>query len=183
MKYCPKCGTELTDESAYCHKCGAWQYIEAQQGQQSQQSQQHQAPQKPPYNKGIATANKVLLIILCVSLCITAIEAIVFSVFSAKWLEDISQMMQDLEDQYGAAISMVYWVFANFGVIGVWLHALPLAWVLPMTVHYFKKVKADEPTTLSFKICTLIFAHFLVGIFMLCFEPHADDVQPKPQSI
>lgn len=170
MKYCTKCGTSLADNDSYCSKCGAWQYVESQQGQQHQQSQQHQQPQKPPYNKGIATANKVLLIILCVSLFVTAVEAIVFSIFSAKWLEDIGKMMQDLEEQYGATVSMVYWVFANFGVMGAWLHALPLAWVLPMTLHYFKKNKANQPTTLSFKICTLIFVHLLVGIFMLCFE-------------
>jgi uncharacterized membrane protein YvbJ len=47
MKYCPKCGTELADESAYCSKCGAWQYVEAQPGASYQQANQN--PQQKQY--------------------------------------------------------------------------------------------------------------------------------------
>ena len=173
MKYCPKCGTELADESAYCSKCGAWQYVEAQ-SQQGQFTTHNPPEPKPPYNKTVATVNRILLMVECVSLFLTVLAAIVCTTLSATWLEEIKHMMQDLEQEYGGAISSVYWMFANFGVVGIWMKALPLAWVLPMTLNYIKKSKANEPTTLAFKICTLIFVSLLVGVLMLCCEQNAE---------
>ncbi len=162
MKYCVKCGAELVDEAVLCPKCGVMQ-------QQSPQKEEKKT------NKGIQTANKVLLVILCVSLALMLILAIVCTIFSASWLQDIKNMMQSPEDEYGGMISLLYWMFSTVGLVSFWLGALPLAWTLPMTLHYFKKCKEEQPTTLAFKICTLIFTHQLVGIFMLCFEPNADN--------
>ena len=173
MKYCHRCGTELTDESAYCPKCGAWQYVETQ-AQQEPSASQNPPEQKPPYNNTVATLNRILLMLVCASLCLTVLGAIVCTTLSSAWLEEIEHMMQEMEQEYGGAISSVYWMFANFGVVGIWLKALPLAWALPMTLHYIKKSKANEPTTLTFKICTLIFVDLLVGILMLCFEQSAE---------
>lgn len=173
MKYCPKCGTELADDNAYCSKCGAWQYVETQ-GKQEPASQQNPPEPKPPYHNTVATLNRILLMLECVSLFLTVLAAIVCTTLSATWLEEIKHMLQDLEQEYGGAISSVYWMFANFGVVGIWMKALPLAWTVPMTLNYIKKSKANEPTTLAFKICTLIFVNVLVGILMLCFEQHAD---------
>ena len=176
MKYCTKCGTELTDESAYCSKCGAWQYVEAQQGQQNQsyqQGYQYQQPQKPPYNNSVATLNKVLLIIMCAVLCLSLVLAIVCTAFSIAWFDEfqseINKPSEELEDPRA-----VFWMFAIIYAIYFWIGGIPLAWTLPMTINYIKKNKANKPTSLAFKICTLIFANLLVGILMLCFEQNAE---------
>lgn len=44
----------------------------------------------------------------------------------------------------------------------------PLAWCIPMTVHYWKKVGRNEPVSTAFKVCTLIFVNPISGILMLC---------------
>ena len=45
---------------------------------------------------------------------------------------------------------------------------IPLAWMIPMTVVYFSKVKNKEKISLAFKICALLFASKVAGILMLC---------------
>lgn len=60
-----------------------------------------------------------------------------------------------------------------FMVIGTVLTPLTtyfigLAWCLPMTIIYFKKVKSGAPIGTGFKVCSLLFVSLLGGIFMLC---------------
>lgn len=47
-------------------------------------------------------------------------------------------------------------------------YLIPLAWGIPMTVHYFNKVKKNEPVGTAFKICTFLFVSAIAGIIMLC---------------
>ena len=54
-----------------------------------------------------------------------------------------------------------------FTAIGSLCYLIPLAWCLPMTLHYINKVNNGEKVSLEFKICSLIFVGILPGIFML----------------
>ena len=45
---------------------------------------------------------------------------------------------------------------------------LPLAWSIPMTVAYFKKVKEGRKAGLCFKIYSLLFVNIFAGVYMLC---------------
>ena len=45
---------------------------------------------------------------------------------------------------------------------------IPLAWCLPMTLSYFKKIKNGEPISIGFKVCSLLFVNTIAGILMLC---------------
>ncbi len=49
---------------------------------------------------------------------------------------------------------------------GIWL--IPLAWMVPMTVVYWNRVKNHQPVGTGFKVCTLIFVNLIAGILMLC---------------
>ena len=44
---------------------------------------------------------------------------------------------------------------------------IPLAWCIPMTVIYCRKIKNGEPVGLGFKICSLLFVSLIAGILML----------------
>ena len=52
-------------------------------------------------------------------------------------------------------------VIMGFGII-------PLAWCIPMTVSYCNKIKNNQPVSVGFKICSLLFVSLLGGIFMFC---------------
>ena len=45
---------------------------------------------------------------------------------------------------------------------------IPLAWMIPMTVYYYKSIKNKESVSTGFKVCTLIFVSLISGILMLC---------------
>ena len=59
-------------------------------------------------------------------------------------------------------------VFMVLGTVIMGLYILPLAWCIPMTVSYFKKVKNNQPISTGFKVCSLLFVSLLGGVFMLC---------------
>ena len=61
-------------------------------------------------------------------------------------------------------------VFMIIGTVIIALYTclIGLAWCLPMTLSYFKKVKSGEPIGIGFKVCTLLFVSLISGILMLC---------------
>lgn len=59
-------------------------------------------------------------------------------------------------------------VFMVLGTVIMGIYILPLAWCIPMTVSYFKKVKNRQPVGTGFKVCSLLFVSVLGGILMLC---------------
>lgn len=59
-------------------------------------------------------------------------------------------------------------VFMILGTIIMGIYIIPLAWCLPMTISYCRKVKRGEPVSTGFKVCSLLFVSLLGGIFMLC---------------
>ncbi len=48
------------------------------------------------------------------------------------------------------------------------VYVVPLFWMVPMTIHAFKKYDRGEPLSTGFKVCTLIFVNTIAGILMLC---------------
>ena len=61
-------------------------------------------------------------------------------------------------------------VFMIIGcVVGAMMAFLiPLAWCLPMTISYNRKIKQGEPVSVGFKVCCLLFVKVIAGIVMLC---------------
>lgn len=44
---------------------------------------------------------------------------------------------------------------------------VPLAWMIPMTVHSYGIYKGENPNTVAFGVCTLIFVNLIGGILLL----------------
>ena len=117
MSFCPYCGKEMAEGTAFCVNCGQPVAAPVPVQPQYQPQPQYQAPVQPQQPSTLATVAKVLMIISTV-------------------------------------------------VMGLYL--LPLAWCLPMTLNYCKKIKSGEPVTTGFKVCTLLFVNTIAGILMLC---------------
>ena len=45
---------------------------------------------------------------------------------------------------------------------------IPMAWVIPMTVHCERISKGTKPNTVAFGVCSLLFASPVSGILLLC---------------
>ena len=61
-------------------------------------------------------------------------------------------------------------VFMILGCISVGWAIIPLAWCIPLTVHVFKKLEADEPIDTVVKVCSLLFVNLVAGICLLCLK-------------
>lgn len=64
-----------------------------------------------------------------------------------------------------ATAAKVFMVLCTI-IMGIYL--IPLAWCIPMTVTYFNKINNNQPISIGFKVCCLLFVSLLGGIFMLC---------------
>ena len=65
-------------------------------------------------------------------------------------------------------------VFLIIGTIIVSLstYLIGILWTLPMTIHYFKKIKQGQKLSVAFKVCCLLFIGIVPGILMLVDEKH-----------
>lgn len=60
-------------------------------------------------------------------------------------------------------------VFMILGCISMaWFFLIPLAWCIPMTVHYFNCIRDGKEISVGFKVCSLLFVSLIGGILMLC---------------
>ncbi len=108
MKYCSHCGNEMTDEAAFCSKCG----------------------------------------------------------FPAE--EKESEEAEVVNDDGKETIRLIARVFMIISCVTVGWSLIPLIWMIPMTVSYWKACEQKRDVSVAFKICTLIFVNTIAGILMLC---------------
>lgn len=138
--FCNKCGTQIADNSSFCTNCGA-SVAPASQPQETPiaPQQQNYAPQQG-YNpqQGYTPQQGY-----------------------------INQPVYGVQQQ-NSTLSTLAKVFMILGTIIMGLYLIPLAWCIPMTVSYCKKVKYNQPISTGFKVCCLLFVSLLGGIFMLC---------------
>ena len=66
----------------------------------------------------------------------------------------------------GIKIAAKVFMVISCVVMGLWI--ITLAWTIPMTSSYSRKINSNEPVSVGFKICTLLFINVIAGILMLC---------------
>ncbi len=176
MKFCSKCGKELSDDTSFCPECGCSANCAPSQNNSCNDfytrykfcskcgnkmleeavicpscgcAATEANTQKPTKanGTGLKTAAKVFMVIPC------AVWALIFVIFTFASVGSCLAV--------GGAV--------HFTVLLVSLiYAIPLAWCLPMTIIYFRKCNNGENVGTGFKICSLLFVSLLAGIFMLC---------------
>ncbi|MBE6576958.1 MAG: zinc-ribbon domain-containing protein [Ruminococcaceae bacterium] len=53
-------------------------------------------------------------------------------------------------------------------LMSLYTFGIALAWCLPMTLSYCKKIKNGTPIGTGFKVCSLLFVSLIAGVLMLC---------------
>lgn len=67
-----------------------------------------------------------------------------------------------------SGLKMAAKIFMIISTVVLGFYLIPLAWCIPMTISYFKKVQNNEPVSTGFKVCSLLFVNTVAGILMLC---------------
>ncbi len=65
-----------------------------------------------------------------------------------------------------AVVFLIYLALTT--ILACLISLIPLSWIIPMTVVYWKKVAHHQPVGTGFKVCTLLFVNTIAGILMLC---------------
>lgn len=70
------------------------------------------------------------------------------------------------------SIFMVLGIIGNLANLTLYVSEIigivSLLWTIPMTIIYLIRIKRNEPISLGFKVCSLLFVSGIAGIIMLC---------------
>ena len=126
----------------YCSKCGNELFDEAVICPScgcpvEGASQPNSSTQSPETKKTLRTVAKVFMLISLISSALALIAGII-----------------------------CLWFDRGLAVRGI-SSGISLAWIIPMTVYYWKSVKENRPVSVGFKVCTLLFVNLVSGICML----------------
>ena len=64
-------------------------------------------------------------------------------------------------------LRLVAFILCVISTVSVCWAIIPLAWMIPMTVHCWGIYKRQKPNTTAFGVCTLIFLNLIGGILLL----------------
>lgn len=64
-------------------------------------------------------------------------------------------------------LRLVAFIFAVISTVSVCWLIIPLAWMIPMTVHCWSIYKGTSGNSVAFGVCTLIFLSLVGGILLL----------------
>lgn len=71
------------------------------------------------------------------------------------------------QDSSSQTMRMVAFVLNLLSTIAFGILIIPLAWMIPMTVHSWGLYKGTERNTIAFGVCTLLFLNLISGILLL----------------
>ena len=187
MKYCTHCGKHLLDEAAICIGCGC--DVRKVRGLTTEQPKKFcnycgaevfkDAVVCPTCGCQLAGRSGNVLQIIIKSLMVMSGVAALFAaiVMLVLALIDANFAKICIEDADYEFYELLSRIFISMFVA----FALSLAWIIPMTVHYFKATKRNQAVGTAFKVCTLLFVNLIAGI-LLFFDANNSKKKPIAQT-
>ncbi len=65
-------------------------------------------------------------------------------------------------------LRLIAFIWNIFCTVACAILLIPLAWMIPMTVHTYGIYKGTKPNTVAFGVCTLLFIGVVSGVLLLC---------------
>ncbi|MEI3376913.1 MAG: DUF2510 domain-containing protein [Coriobacteriales bacterium] len=79
---------------------------------------------------------------------------------------DSAQVSYGMTSQ-DSTLRLIAFVFCLISTVTAGWMLIPLAWMIPMSVHAWGIYKGKKPNTVAFGVCTLIFVSLIGGILLL----------------
>lgn len=77
------------------------------------------------------------------------------------------QPMQNAVNGNDQTLRLIAFVFCIISMVSVCWAIIPLAWMIPMSVHCWGIYKGTKANTMAFGVCTLLFVSLVSGILLL----------------
>lgn len=78
-----------------------------------------------------------------------------------------STVTQPAKNETSSTLKLIAKIFMILDCIAFGWALIPLCWTIPMTVHYWKACKNNQPVGIGFKVCSLLFVSLIAGVLML----------------
>lgn len=137
---CPYCGAEILENASFCVSCGA--QITREPAAQPQAQTQTAAPVQPQ-----AQAQQPQTTVYINN------------------TQPVAPAQYDRSKNSGLLLAAFILNLVTTIICGIVI--IPLAWMIPMTVHSYGVYKGTKPNTTAFAVCTLLFLDLISGILML----------------
>lgn len=137
---CPNCGAEILENASFCVACGAKAPVAAQ-------------PAAQPAAQGAAAAQPQPEMPQQTTVYINNAPQRPYGV------------TYDRQKNSGLLLAAFILNLVTTIICGIFI--IPLAWMIPMTVHSYGIYKGTKPNTTGFAVCTLLFLDLISGILML----------------
>ncbi len=161
---CPSCGSQMPDGAKFCATCGSAIAAEP-------------APAPAPQEAGVVMNTQPTP---------AAPQPVVAQqpVYAAPGQQTTPVVNVNVSGQAVAApahyessdgdktLFLIAFILNLLTTIGLCWLIIPLAWMIPMTVHTWGIYKGTKPNTTCFGVCTLIFVNFISGILLLVAKKH-----------
>ena len=173
MKFCSHCGKEIADEAVVCVGCGC----------STENVKKQETPSSVKYcgycgkelninavvctNCGCAVSDSMSIKSNSSSqskTLYTIAKIFMFITIGAYGLCFVSLLALNFSPTIIVELALTYGGLIPYTIASI----VPLAWVIPMTVVFCRKVSNGERIGIGFKICTLLFVNTIAGILMLC---------------
>ena len=151
--FCPSCGKQFTDGYAVCPFCG--KNVNENAPVQNSAPQAQYAPQ-PQYNAPQQQYNAPQQ------------QYAPQAQYNAPQQQYAPQQPYYQAPRQVSGLATAAKVLMIISTVFMGLYIIPLAWCIPMTISYSKKLESGEPISTGFKVCTLLFVNLISGILMLC---------------
>ncbi len=69
--------------------------------------------------------------------------------------------------QEDCTLRLIAFILCLLSIVSLGWFIVPLAWMIPMTVHLWGVYKGKCPNTVAFGVCTLLFVNIVAGILLL----------------
>ncbi len=83
---------------------------------------------------------------------------------------NINQPKQQPSSNTNSTLGLVAKILMIITCVFTGFYIIPLCWTIPMTVSLSKKLKNNQPISVGFKICILLFVNTIAGILLLCMK-------------
>ncbi len=148
--FCPSCGAQNSDTARFCASCGA-ELVAAAAPAEPAAPQPAPAPAVPP-----APAPQPQ----------QAYQQQAYQQAPAYQQPVPYAQPRQLTDT-DRTLRLVAFILSVLTTVACAMFIIPLAWMIPMTVHTWGIYQGNKNNTVAFGVCTLIFLNLVSGILLL----------------
>lgn len=164
MSYCPNCGSLLNDAAKFCENCGT----------QIQASTSNDAPAAAAAPVATATVDFSTPAAPAAPAVPTQDNVVAQTTFTGQsqhsysqpYTQAIDMPLYEMSDS-DRTLRLVAFILNVILTVCMAMFIIPLAWMIPMTVHSWGIYKGKKPNTVAFGVCTLLFLSLISGILLL----------------